>query len=157
MKSRSGTKAFSLVELVLALGVVSFCMIALFALLPTGQTTNAASIQETEAVNVLAAVEADLRATPNSATSSSQFVITIPSAGGTATSANSPVTKYIGYGGNTVTTSAGAQYQLSIWMTPPPAGSRQATIVRLLLTSPAAAPIANAAQSLESVIALDRN
>ena len=123
MKNSAGTKGFSLVELALALGVVSFVMIALFGLLPTGLNTNDAAVQETGAVNVLAAVEADLRATPNSTTSvaSSQFAITIPS--GSPSPSTTFATLYIASGGNTVTTSAGAHYQLSIWMTPPATGS----------------------------------
>ena len=68
--------AFSLVELVLALGVAAFCLIAVFGLIPVGVQTNRNATSQTAATNIIAAIVADLRTTPAAATSSPQFAIT---------------------------------------------------------------------------------
>ena len=55
---------FSLVEVTLALGVASVCLIAIFGLLPVGLRTNQDAIQQVAAADILGAVMTDLRATP---------------------------------------------------------------------------------------------
>lgn len=55
--------AFSLVEVAIAIGIVAFVMLAVLALLPLGIKSNAISAEETRAVCILSAVEADLRNT----------------------------------------------------------------------------------------------
>ena len=77
MKSgHSRTAAFSLVELVLALGIVAFCLFAVFGLMPVGMQTNRNAASQTAATNIIAAIVADLRTTPAAATTSPQFAIT---------------------------------------------------------------------------------
>src|SRR5438874_6748048 len=68
--------AFSLVELTLALGVAAFCLLAVFGLMPLGVQTNRNATSQTAATNIVAAVVADLRGTPKTATTSTQFGIT---------------------------------------------------------------------------------
>jgi uncharacterized protein (TIGR02598 family) len=68
--------AFSLVEVTLALGVAAFCLIAVFGLMPVGVQTNRNATSQTAATNIMAAVVADLRATPKENATSSQFGIT---------------------------------------------------------------------------------
>jgi uncharacterized protein (TIGR02598 family) len=46
----------------LALGVCSFCLVAILGLLPIGLATNQAAIEQTAANGILSAVAADLRA-----------------------------------------------------------------------------------------------
>ena len=72
----SRTAAFSLVELVLALGIVAFCLFAVFGLMPVGMQTNRNATSQTAATNIIAAIVADLRTTPAAATTSPQFAIT---------------------------------------------------------------------------------
>jgi len=72
--------AFSLVEVTLALGVAAICLIAVFGLLPVGVQTNRNATSQTAATNIIAAVIADLRATPTSGATSSQFAITFGTA-----------------------------------------------------------------------------
>ncbi len=55
--------AFSLVEVVLAMGIIAFALIMLFALLPVGLKSNTDSIGESQAVNLLQALIADRQAT----------------------------------------------------------------------------------------------
>ncbi|MFZ0915524.1 MAG: Verru_Chthon cassette protein B [Candidatus Udaeobacter sp.] len=72
----SRAAAFSLIEVVLALGVAAFCLIAVLGLLPVGvQTTRNASSQ-TAVSNIIATVMSDLRTTPKAATASPEFAIT---------------------------------------------------------------------------------
>src|SRR5262249_29552683 len=68
--------AFSLVELVLALGVAGFCLFAVFGLMPVGMQTNRNATSQTAATNIIGGIVADLRATPAAATTSPQFAIT---------------------------------------------------------------------------------
>src|SRR5438128_2540923 len=72
-------QAFSLVELTLALGVAAFCLLAVFGLMPIGVQTNRNATSQTRATNIIAALTADLRATPKTAGTwtgtSSQFCI----------------------------------------------------------------------------------
>ncbi len=72
----SRAAAFSLVELVLALGVAAFCLIAVFGLMPVGMQTNRNATSQTAATNIISAIVADLRTTPAAATTSPQFAIT---------------------------------------------------------------------------------
>ena len=72
----SRSAAFSLVELVLALGVAAFCLFAVFGLMPVGMQTNRNAASQTAATNIIAVIVADLRTTPAAATTSRQFAIT---------------------------------------------------------------------------------
>jgi uncharacterized protein (TIGR02598 family) len=53
--------AFSLVEVMIAIGVVAFALLSLLALLPLGLRIEKESAEESAAVNLLAAIRADLR------------------------------------------------------------------------------------------------
>lgn len=55
---------FSLVEVVLALGIASFALVTIVALLPVGLKMASESENESRAVNILSAVAADRMATP---------------------------------------------------------------------------------------------
>ena len=72
----SNSHAFSLVELVLALGVAAFCLFAVFGLMPVGMQTNRSAASQTAAANIISIIVADLRTTPAAATTSPQFSIT---------------------------------------------------------------------------------
>jgi len=69
------TSAFSLVEVTLALGIAAFCLIAVFGLLPVAALTNRNATSQTAATNIMAAVIADLRATPRTNSTSLQFAL----------------------------------------------------------------------------------
>jgi uncharacterized protein (TIGR02598 family) len=61
-RSLPETAAFSLVEVTLALGVASFCLIAVLGLLPMGLKTQQASIEQTTANTISSQIVADLSA-----------------------------------------------------------------------------------------------
>src|SRR5437868_4282080 len=72
---------FSLVEITLALGVASFCLLGIFALFPTSLRTNQITIQQTADTSLARAIAADLQVTPKSLSNSPRYGITIPATG----------------------------------------------------------------------------
>jgi prepilin-type N-terminal cleavage/methylation domain-containing protein len=62
MYRRHSQRGFSLVEVVLAMGVVAFCLLAIVGMMPVTLNTQKTSIQQTTANELLAQVLADLRA-----------------------------------------------------------------------------------------------
>jgi uncharacterized protein (TIGR02598 family) len=63
MNHRSrASSAFSLVEVVLALGVAAFCLIAVLGMLPVGLKTQQASVNQTKANAIISQIIDDLRA-----------------------------------------------------------------------------------------------
>jgi len=71
-------QAFSLVEVVVALGICTFALLTIVALVPVGIQTNHVSVEETEAIGTLTALEADLRNTHPLAGQSNLFHLTLP-------------------------------------------------------------------------------
>ena len=146
MKLRSyTTAAFSLVEVTLSLGIAAFCLIAVFGLMPVGVQTNRNATSQTAATNVIAAVVADLRATPRTSATSSQFAITF----GTA-----KTLYFDGAGQFTTSLSANSRYQINVTFPSSPTGLSYADVK---VTWPAAATSANASGSVETFAAFDRN
>src|SRR6266403_2084556 len=137
--------AFSLVELTLALGIAAFCLIAVFGLMPIGVQTNRNATSQTAATNIMAAVVADLRATPTFNTTSTEFGITF----GT----NPPPLYFDGSGQFSTSLGANSRYQLNVtWY-----GSAGLRYADVKVTWPAAATTANANGSVEMFAAFDRN
>lgn len=62
--SRSNRSAFSLVEVVIALGLATFALMGIIALLPMGFRIAGDSYDESRAVNAMTRIIADRRATP---------------------------------------------------------------------------------------------
>jgi type II secretory pathway pseudopilin PulG len=154
-------RAFSLIEVTIALGVAAFSLIAIFGLLVTGTQVNHTATEQSASSDILTAVAADLRATPKTspvgiATTSPQFSIAIPA---NPVGVIPPSTLYFNAQGQSSTTlHAGSRYRLVISFLPNGAGSRTATFVDLKMTWPAAAnPVTAATSSAEAFVALDRN
>jgi type II secretory pathway pseudopilin PulG len=122
LKGRSGRarcpKAFSLVEVVLALGVATFAILVIVALLPVGIKSTKDSLDETGAVNVLSQVIADRQATPPASTS---MLYGLPA----LTSTTTPVTNFFGILPNNQSSGANlsrAHYRVDVIVMPPEAG-----------------------------------
>jgi uncharacterized protein (TIGR02598 family) len=149
MKScNSKTDGFSLVEVTLALGIAAFCLIAVFGLVPVGVQTNRNATSQTAATNIIAAVVADLRATPTTNAASSQFAITF----GTAK------TLYFD-GAGQASTSLGttSRYRLSVtWNASAPTGSRYADL-KVTWPAPVDPAATTPSGSIEMFAAFDRN
>ena len=140
--------SFSLVELTLALGVASFCLIALFGLIPIGIRTSQDAILETASASILSAVIADLRATPKTVTTSPQFGVTF----------SSPTTLYFDSEGRSAT-STNSRHRLTIAFPANPAGTSAATFAHLKVSWPAPVDPATTppAGFVESLAAFDRH
>jgi len=154
---RRNEGGFSLVEVTLALGIGAFCLIAVFGLMPVGVQTNRSATSQTAATNIIAAVVADLRATPTANSTSSQFCVIF----GTETTlyfdstgrcsdnlagTTSPCGFDLGQGIQT-------RYKMSVtW-----SGSTALRYADLKVTWPAAATTADANGSVEMFAAFNRN
>jgi uncharacterized protein (TIGR02598 family) len=160
-RARDVSDGFSLVEVTLALGVAAISLVAIFGLLATGLQTNYSATEQTTSSDILAAVAADLRATPKTtppggAATSTQFGISIPAnpVGSTTTS-----TLYFNAQGQSSTSfNTSSRYRLTITFRPNGAGSRTATFVDLRMTWPAAAaPTSANTGAAETFASLERN
>jgi uncharacterized protein (TIGR02598 family) len=163
------SSAFSLVEVVLALGVTTFCLVALIGLLSVGITSNRGTIEQTGATAVLSAAVADLNATPRTspygkATTSIQFGIAIPANPVSGTPASTTLF-FVGNGQWSTTIQSSSVYRLTITpvvpaipvTTPASGATRIATIMDLKATWPASVLPANAAGTAETSVSLNRN
>jgi uncharacterized protein (TIGR02598 family) len=144
-RSRSSRSGFSLVEVTLALGIAAFCMVAVLGLMPVGVQTNRNATSETAATNILAAVVADLRATPVTSSTSTQYGVTF---------GTNPAPLYFdGAGQFSTSLNANSRYQLNVTWN----GSSGLRYADVKVTWPAAATAANANGSAEMFAAFDRN
>jgi uncharacterized protein (TIGR02598 family) len=88
--ARRNQRAFSLVEVTIALGIMAFCMVAIFGLLPTGYSSNQAAIEQTTAATIASALISDIRQAPQTVTGSGaepqspRFLISVPVQTGTS-------------------------------------------------------------------------
>jgi uncharacterized protein (TIGR02598 family) len=147
MRKLSVAAAFSLVEVTLALGIAAFCLIAVIGIIPVGVRTNRNATSQTAATNVMAAVIADLRATPTTTNTSPQFAISFGTSG--------TQTRYFdGSGTASTSLTANSRYRLDIRWSSAPTGLRYADVK---VWWPAAATAANASGSTEMFAAFDRN
>jgi uncharacterized protein (TIGR02598 family) len=153
--------AFSLTEVVIAIGVAAFCLIAIFGMIPAGLNSNQASLRETLAASLTSAIVSDLRATPGQAvsTTSSIYRLTLPAPGNSETNAF-----FLNEDGSMNDMSDPAippAYRAAVVVTSP--ANRTASTARIFLTWPAQANPSptglptNFTDSFETVVGIDRN
>lgn len=153
-------RGFSLVEVALALGIAAFSLLAIFGLLATGAQINHTAVEQSSSSDILAAVAADLRATPKTtppgnAAASLQFGIAIPAS--PVGSSTSSTLYFTAQGGSSPTVVANSRYRLVITFLRNES-KRSATMADLRMTWPAAADPANInSGAAETFVALDRN
>ncbi len=159
-RPRPASTAFSLVEVTLALGVAAFCLIAIYGLLPIGVSSSQASMEQTVANGLVAAVASDLRATPRQTVPNSpqavttQFNLPIPSNGPTASTTTR--TLYFTADGQPETALQPDSHYL-LTLTFSAATGRAATLADVKVSWPAPATLANASGFVETFVAMDRN
>jgi uncharacterized protein (TIGR02598 family) len=141
-------KGFSLVEITLSLGVMSICLLAVLGLLPIASQTNRLAAADTAAASIAAAMLADIRATPRTAATSTQFAVPF--------NANS-VVFFDGEGEATPTLSNNSIYRAEVTFPVNSSGPNAATLVHLKVSWPAAASSANAAGRAEMFTAVSGN
>jgi hypothetical protein len=129
-------------------------LIAVFGLIPVAVQTNRNATSQTAATNVIAAVVADLRATPKCVGTSAQYQITFGTGSGCVLVSPQPKTLYFdGSGQFTTSPGANSRYQLNVTFF----GSTGLRYADLKVTWPAGATAANASGSMETFAAFDRN
>lgn len=165
-------RAFSLVEVTLALGIAVFCLVVVFGLLTVGLNTSAVSVEQTSAINLLSVVANDLRTAPKpfpqgSAPQSAFYnspiyqlpvpaAIPMVSPSPPPAAYGDPTKAYLDIDGRSVgPLDPTARYQMNVWLRS--GVGRDATVARIMLSWPASAPYLNAAGSVETLVALDRN
>ncbi len=148
MKSLIQNKGFSLVEVTIALGVASFCLLAIFGLLPAGVNSNRASIEQTAAANLATRIVADLQAAGTNSVSPN-FAVAL----------NGSTTLYLRDDGKIGASPSDSRYRATITTKQPgTGGAHAATVARVLVSWPASVdPSAAASGSFETVTALNRN
>ncbi len=116
--SLRGERAFSLVEVTLALGLAAFVLIALVGLIPMGIQSSNDSVEESRALNVLGAIVTDRTASPQDAASLRYKLPKLIGQTGVQTG-------YFGVSENFVSTDSDlneARYRVDYRITAPPAG-----------------------------------
>lgn len=140
-------RAFSLVEVTLALGIAAFCLLAIFTLLPVGVNSNRDSVRTTHAASLAEGLVTDLRATKSGETS--------PVYGLEPDAAVDGSVIYLKEDGSRVAASGDADYRATVTISPPVSGVIAPTRVHVMLAWPAA--VSDPLNSFEAVTALDRN
>lgn len=112
-------KAFSLIEVVLALGLASFALVLLVGLLPVGLQTNKASVEETDGLNLLRRVIADREATPSGKTSAVYGIAPVTDGNGLPVSTEAAGSVYLTSSGELVSAAEKAHYRLDYEILPP--------------------------------------
>ena|SRR5689334_23308929 len=156
--------AFSLVEVTLAVGVAAFCLLSIMALFPTSVATNQITVQQTANTNLVAAIAADLRATPLTSATSPRYGISIPTTGSATHTLFLQDDGTAGAQDADAVPSQNPKYRATITFAAPTNNSQKtATGVRIFLTWPALAdPVASVTPSkyigtYEVYTALNRN
>lgn len=123
--------AFSLVEVVLAIGIITFGLIVLLGLLPTGIKSNRDSSEESQAVNLLYALVADRQATSSSIQSSRY---SLPAVSNVVSQVNGIL--FATEDGVLTTNKANSRYRISYTIYPT-TGTQQPVVMSLRVSWPA--------------------
>ena len=135
-------RGFSLVEVVLALGIAAFALLVIVGLLPVGLQMAGESEDESRAVNILSSVTADRRV---GAFGEPSKKFSFPS----LTNVSREGSFFVREDGSLAADVATARYRVSYIVTPPPAGSLTPYQVLLRVGWPAAQT--NSVKSFEAV------
>jgi uncharacterized protein (TIGR02598 family) len=139
---------FSLIEVTLALGVAAISLIAIFGLLPIGAETSRNATSQTAAINILANLTADIRATPSASAMSTQYNVTF----------GIPQTLYFDeLGGFTSAPTSESKYRVDLAYPTGSGLSHAPLYVRLAVRWPAQANPANATGTAQLFAAFDRH
>jgi Tfp pilus assembly protein PilV len=155
--------AFSLVEVVIAIGVFAFCLLTLMALVPVGLSDNRMSRERMIAADLCTSLEFDLRSTASTGTATPINGIKFPVPSPTA-SVSATTTLYDGYVASSpmatfsTTNSPTSQYFFTIVLTSAATNTypRSPVIANIQVTWPAGANPSTAAGTVNTSMAIDR-
>ena len=147
-RRKTAARAFSMVEVALALGIATYVLFSLLGVLNIGLATQKSSIQQTEALEIATAVVSDLRQVPKGAAvlESPKFAVNV---------AQTEAVLYVDAGGIVKASPENAQYRVTVTLNAPPVGSRSSTSGSVKVSWPAMA--AEPAGSESVFVALNRN
>jgi uncharacterized protein (TIGR02598 family) len=156
---------FSLTELVLSLGIASFCLLTIVGAFPIGLQNVQQSNRQDEMVNLESKVIQDIASTPQTASTSNSplFGLCVPPSGGTP---NIDIPQSVYIDGCGVPTSGPQDptsiYRVSVGFGPPASGLKSATTVRVMITFPALGDTTagwptNYATIVQTMAAINRN
>lgn len=154
------SSAFSLVEVVLALGVAGFCLLAVVGMLPTAIKVQQTSVQQTAANGITTGIIADLRAAyrkPGNS-SSGQFGIELKKLPPGQVAKYTPAALYFSLDGTQQKNAGGAVFKATITYYRTAAdSSATSTFANIVVSWPAAqADLTKAAGSTETLAVIDR-
>ena len=149
--------AFSLVELVLALGVAAFCLLAVVGMLPTATKVQQASVQQTAANGITSVIIADLRAAyrkPGNS-NSSQFDIELKKLPPGQAAKYTPPALYFSLDGTRQNNAAGAVFKATItYYTTAAVSSATSTFANIIVSWPAGQDDLNKAAGYTEMLAV---
>jgi uncharacterized protein (TIGR02598 family) len=137
-----------LVEVIIAMGIAAFCLIAMLGLIPMGLKQVKISSEQTAATAILAAVASDIRNTPSGTAKSLVYGIALPTTAGASVST---VNLYLNEDGKPNTSPTSARYALKASLVTSNNASGM-TSGNLVIWWPAAAALRNAQGSIETVV-----
>jgi uncharacterized protein (TIGR02598 family) len=126
--------AFTLVEVVLALGIASFAILTMIALLPVAISSTNDSLDESVALNVMSGIIADRKSSPFAAPSQTYAISAL-------TTGMSAITNTFGItdSGTSTNTLTQARFRVDCAITPPPSGTTAPYLSLIRISWPAAA------------------
>ena len=155
--------AFSLVEVVIAIGVFAFCLLTLIALVPVGLTDNRTSHDRMIVADLCTSLESDLRSTVSTGTVSPINNVKFPTPSATASVSATTVLYDVYVAGSptvtfSTTKSSTSQYCFTIVLTSAPTNTypRSPVVANIQATWPAGASPAAAAGAVSTSVAIDR-
>ena len=140
------SRGFSLVEVVLSLGIAAFALIAIFGLLPVGLTSNRDSIDQSAASQLAVLLDEDLRSTKSGALTP-VFQIPVPPPPILTQTASAPL--YFQDGAEKTASPTESAFRVVCLFGP--ASGHEAIPVTISITWPASVPAETARGRFESV------
>jgi uncharacterized protein (TIGR02598 family) len=150
-KPSASPGAFSLVEVVIALAIMSFCLIILLGILPVSLTTIKNASEETAGINAISTIVSDLKSTPPAASVSPNYQLALPTP---QSGANRQVI-YIDQAGAVLASAntSGARYKVTVTMGSPSLQNTVSGVAQVSWPVQAATPT----ETVEASFALNRN
>ena len=144
---------FSLIEVVIAIGLCSFCMIAMLGLLPVGVKSVQTTTMQTSAASILKSISMDLRSTMTGSNVSPGLAIPLPT--WNTPNASTQTNLYFDEGGGTYPSASSMNAKYTAVLTLSNA-SVFVTMAQIRIYWPAGAAATNAQGWIETVTSIAR-
>lgn len=149
--NRTGSRAFSLVEVVLALGICAFVLVALLGLFTAGLRAGRESEEQVQAANLASQIFSTRLAAPTSDTNTPGFVIPASALTNAYGSLFGSAGGFVGLDGRTKPSADGAAYRILAMAGTNALTGPRTSQVHLMLSWPAQASLSNSAGHYETL------